>query len=74
MVEFPTINFAADNITVTYDEDDMQGATDEDNYSFSPSINFSTVNPKDDDINALGGSAYRLSMASIPAYEIFTLW
>ncbi len=73
MVEFPTINFAADNITVTYDEDDMQGATDENHYSFSPSINFTTVNPKDDDITALGGSAYRLSMASIPAYEIFTL-
>ena len=73
IVEFPSINFAADHITVTYDEDDMQGATDEDHYSFSPSINFTTVNPKDDDITALSGSVYRLSMASIPAYEIFTL-
>jgi hypothetical protein len=51
----------------------MQGATDEDNYSFSPSLNFASGNPKDDDIADLGSSTYQLSMASIPAYEIFTL-
>ncbi|MGW8302199.1 MAG: S8 family serine peptidase, partial [Desulfobacterales bacterium] len=73
IVQFPVINFAADTITVTYDEMDMQGAVAEDNYSFSPSMNFVSVNPKDDDITGLGGSAYRLAMASIPAYEIFTL-
>jgi subtilisin family serine protease len=73
IVEFPDINFAADTITVTYNEQDMQGAADEDNYNFSPSMNFITVNPTDDDIDDLGNSVYRLSMASIPAYEIFTL-
>ena len=73
IVQFPVINFAADTITVTYDETDMLGAVDEDNYSFSPSMNFVSVNPKDDDITDLGSSAYRLAMASIPAYEIFTL-
>jgi subtilisin family serine protease len=73
IVAFPAVNFAADSITVTYDEDDMQGATDEDNYSFSPSLNFASGNPKDDDIADLGSSTYQLSMASIPACEIFTL-
>ena len=73
IVQFPVINFAADTITVTYDESDMQGAAAEDNYSFSPSMNFVSVNPKDDDITDLGSSTYRLAMASIPAYEIFTL-
>ncbi len=73
IVGFPTINFAADSITVTYDEADMQGAAAEDHYSFSPSMNFASVNPKDDDIADLGGSTYQLSMASIPAYEVFTL-
>jgi subtilisin family serine protease len=73
IVEFPVINFAADTITVIYDEPDMQGATVEGNYSFSPSMNFATVNPDNDDIADLGGSVYRLSMASIPVYEVFTL-
>ena len=73
IVEFPVIDFANDRITIIYDEQDMQGADDEDNYSFSPSMNFATVNPKDDDIADLGSSTFRLSMASIPAYEVFTL-
>jgi subtilisin family serine protease len=70
IVQFPVINFAADTITVTYDESDMQGADVEGNYSFSPSMNFASAN---NDIADLGGSVYRLSMASIPAYEVFTL-
>ncbi|MGD9045898.1 MAG: S8 family serine peptidase, partial [Desulfobacterales bacterium] len=73
MVEFPVINFAADTITITYDEQNMQNADDEDNYNFSPSMNFRTVNPTDDDIADLGNAVFRLSMASIPAYQIFTL-
>ena len=73
IVEFPLINAAADTITVTYDEPDMQGAADEANYSFSPSLNFATLLPTSDDIRLIGGSTYRLSMASIPAYEIMTL-
>ncbi|MBW2489166.1 MAG: hypothetical protein JRE72_17220, partial [Deltaproteobacteria bacterium] len=70
IVQFPAINFAADTITVTYDEPDMQGASAEGNYSFSPSMNFASAN---NDIADLGGSVYRLAMASIPAYEVFTL-
>jgi subtilisin family serine protease len=73
IVEFPVINSAADTITVTYDEPDMQGAADEANYSFSPSLNFRTLTPTSDDIAFIGGSTYRLSMASVPAYEIMTL-
>jgi subtilisin family serine protease len=73
IVEFPVINFAGGTITITYDEQDMQAADDEDNYSFSPSMNFVTVNPHADDIAALNSSTFRLPMASIPAYEIFTL-
>ena len=73
IVQFPVIKFAADTITVTYDEPDMQNAAHEGNYSFNPSLNFATVNPDNDDIADLGGSAYRLSMASIPADEVFTL-
>jgi hypothetical protein len=36
-------------------------------------MNFVSVNPTDDDIADLGNSVFRLSMASIPADEIFTL-
>ena len=73
MVEFPVINFAADTITITYDEQNMLGAGDENNYSFNPSMNFVSVNPTDDNITDLGNGVFRLSMASIPAYQIFTL-
>jgi hypothetical protein len=73
IVEFPVINFAADTITVTYDEQNMQGAEDEYNYGFSPSMNFVTINPADDDIADLGNAVFRLSMASIPADQVFTL-
>jgi subtilisin family serine protease len=72
IVEFPIINFASDTIDVTYDEQGMQNALLEANYSFSPSMNFVTGGGSDD-IAHLGNSTYRLSMASIPAYEIFTL-
>ena len=40
IVEFPDINLAADTIKITYDEPDMQGAADENNYSFSPAMTF----------------------------------
>jgi subtilisin family serine protease len=73
IVEFPVIDSAGDTITVTYDEPDMQGAADESNYGFSPSLNFATLIPTNDDITAISSSTYRLSMASIPAYEIITL-
>jgi len=73
IVEFPMMNFVADTITLTYDESDMQGALTEGNYTFSPSMIFATVSPEDDDISDLGSSTYRLTMASIPAYEVFIL-
>jgi subtilisin family serine protease len=73
IVEFPVIDFANDTITITYDEQNMQGADDEENYSFSPAMTFVTVNPTDDDIADLGNSVFRLSMALIPADEVFTL-
>ena len=73
IVEYPSINFDNNTIDVSYDEPGMQNATVETNYSFNPSINFSTLSPTDDDIADLGGSTYRLSMASIPEYEILTL-
>ena len=56
IIAYPSINFAADLITITYDEQDMQGTTDEDNYSFSPSLNFETGSPDNDDIADLGSS------------------
>ncbi len=73
IVEYPNINFDNNTIDVAYDEPGMQNATVETNYSFSPLINFSTLSPTGDDIANLGGSTYRLSMASIPEYEIYTL-
>jgi subtilisin family serine protease len=73
IVEFPIIDSAGDTITVTYDEPQMLGAADEAHYSFNPSLNFATLAPTDDDITLSGSSTYRLSMASIPAYEIITL-
>jgi subtilisin family serine protease len=70
IVQFPVIDSANDTITVTYDEPNMLGAANEANYDFSPSLNFASAGS---DIVHLGSSTYRLSMASIPAYEIMTL-
>ena len=69
IVEFPVINFAGDTITITYDEQDMQGADDENNYSFSPSMNFATINPKDDDIAALNSSAVDGLDSGLPGFH-----
>jgi subtilisin family serine protease len=72
MVEFPVIDFSSDTIDITFDEAGMQHAAVEANYSFSPSLNFVTTGGSDD-ITLLNGSTYRLSMASIPDDEVFTL-
>jgi len=72
MVEFPTIDFNTNTITITFNKPNMQNAAVEANYSFSPSINFSTSGGSDD-ITNIGGSTYLLSMASIPYNTILTL-
>ncbi|MBW2562649.1 MAG: fibronectin type III domain-containing protein [Deltaproteobacteria bacterium] len=72
MVEFPTIDFNNNTITITYNKPNMQNATVEANYSFSPSLNFITIGGSDD-INNISGSTYRLSMASISHNTVLTL-
>jgi hypothetical protein len=72
MVQFPVINYANDTIDVTFSESNMQNATTEANYSFSPSLLFGSLGGSDD-IASIGNNTYRLSMASVPSYLIFTL-
>ena len=72
IVEFPTIDFNNNTITITFDKPNMQNATIEANYSFSPSLSFITPGGSDDIINT-GGSTYRLSMTSIPHNTVLTL-
>ena len=72
MVQFPVINYTNDSIDVTFSESNMQNATTEANYSFSPSLLFGSLGGSDD-IASIGNNAYRLSMASVPNYVIFTL-
>ncbi len=72
IVEFPTIDFDNNTITITFNKPNMQNATVEGNYSFSPSLNFVTTGGSDD-ISNTSGSTYRLSMASIPHNTVLTL-
>jgi len=72
IVEFPAIDFDNNTITITFNKPNMQNATVEANYSFSPSLNFITPGGSDDITNT-GGSTYRLSMASISRNTILTL-
>ena len=48
----------------------MQNATDQINYDFSPSLNFASAG---DNIIYLDNDTYRLAIAFIPVYTIFTL-
>ena len=73
IVPYPTINYASDTIDVTYSESNMQNATTEANYTFSPSLNFATPSVDGDDITNPSGNTYRLSMFSVPNNTIFTL-
>jgi len=73
IVGYPTINYAADTIDVTYSESNMQNPTTEANYTFSPSLNFETPSVEGDDITNPSGNTYRLNMASIPNNTILTL-
>ena len=67
---YPTINYTDKSIIVTFSENNMRNTVIENNYSFSPSLNFATGG---NDIAELGENAYRLSMASIPYHIIITL-
>ena len=72
IVEFPTIDFNTNTITVSFNKPNIQNATVEANYSFSPSLNFITSGGSDDITNTVGNT-YRLYMASIPHNTVFTL-
>jgi hypothetical protein len=72
IVQYPTINYTNGTIEVTYDESNMQNATTEANYSFSPSLLFSTLGGTDD-ITYIGSNRYRLIMAFVPNYTILTM-
>jgi hypothetical protein len=67
---YPIIDYSNNTVVVTYSESNMQNATDEANYGFSPSLNFATPG---DDITNPNGSTYRLDLVSIPPYSILTL-
>ncbi len=72
IVQYPSISHSNDTIDVVYDESNMQGANVETNYSFSPSLNFTTLGGNDDIVN-ISGSTYRFYMVSIPDYTVLTL-
>jgi hypothetical protein len=72
MVKFPVIDYANDTIDVTFSESNMQNATAEANFAFSPSLLFGSLGGSDD-ISSIGNNTYRLSMSSIPNNLIFTL-
>ena len=64
------INHGADTISITYSESGMQNASEEANYSFTPSLAFAT---EGDDITNPSGNTYLLNMAAIPPYTILAL-
>jgi hypothetical protein len=72
IVQYPTINYTNKTIDITYNESNIQNATIEQNYTFSPSLLFGTLGGSDD-ITHLGSNTYRLSMAFLPSDTIFTI-
>ena len=64
-----TWNLDDDDITVTFNERDMQNADLESSYRFNPSLTFR----KWGGISQYSAYSYRLSMKSIPDYEILSL-
>lgn len=60
---------SGNTMDITYSEP-MENATLETDYTFSPALNFATAG---NDIIDLGNNTYRLAMASIAAYTIYTL-
>ena len=72
IVQFPVVNFTNNTIDITYSESNMQNATTESNYIFSPSLLFDSFGGSDD-IAFIGSNTYRLSMASVAPYLIYTV-
>jgi len=66
-LDYPSIDYKT--VEVVYSEDGMQNAMVEENYSFSPSLNFTTQG----DCIVITAGTYQLAMASIPSYTIYTL-
>ncbi len=62
----------AESISITFNESNLKNAGQEENYRFSPSLNFKTLGGADD-IARIDDFSYRLSMKSVPAHEITTL-
>jgi len=62
-------DLVADELTITFDERNMQNADLESSYRFSPSMSFRSPGG----IVKLNAFAYRLSLKTIPAYEIISL-
>ncbi|MFH1673930.1 MAG: fibronectin type III domain-containing protein [Pseudomonadota bacterium] len=63
------VTISGNTVEITYGGQ-VENATVEANYRFSPSLNFATAG---NDIINLGNNTYRLNMASIAAYTIYTL-
>ena len=61
-----------ESIFLTFNESNLKNALLEENYRFSPSLNFKTPGGADD-IEPIDEFSYRLSMKSIPQHEIITL-
>ena len=72
VVNQPFIDFSNNTIDITYSQDEMLGATVEGNYFFSPQLEFATLGELND-ITNISGSTYRLALAPIPPYTIYTL-
>ncbi len=62
----------AESISLTFNESNLKNAGQEENYRFSPSLNFRTLGGSDD-IARIDDVSYRLSIKSIPQHEIVTL-
>jgi len=63
----------AESIFLTFNESNLKDAGLEENYRFSPSLNFNTLGGADD-IAPIDDFTYRLSVKSIPQHEIITLF
>jgi hypothetical protein len=72
IVQFPVIDYNNATIDVTFSESNMQNTTTEANYTFSPSLLFKSLGGSDD-ISSIGSNTYRLSLASVPNYLIYTM-
>jgi hypothetical protein len=62
----------AQSIVLTFNESNLKDVGLEENYRFSPSLNFNTLGGVDD-IAPIDDFTYRLSVKSIPQHEIVTL-